>query len=239
MRYTRIVTVGTAAVLAAMGASGCSIKLVKRSESDVQQLSALSRQVDELRDLSQAKAEEADKLRQAKEELEAQLAKEIAGKQVSVGMDERGLVITFLDEILFDSGKAKIRTDAQPVLNKLAAVLQQDLVEQPIGIEGHTDNEPIKRSGWKSNWELSTARATSVLHYLVDEGRLQPTRVSAIGYGEYRPVAANDTAEGRQQNRRVEVVVLPKALTKVKVPTQAAQGVPPAPQESASSSFYK
>ncbi len=239
MRYWRIVTVGMAAALVAAGASGCSIKLVKRSERDVQQLSALSQQVDELRDLSQAKAEEADKLRQAKEELEAQLAKEIASKQVSVGLDERGLVITFLDEILFDSGKAKIRTQAKPVLEKLATVLKKDLIEQPIGIEGHTDNEPIKHSGWKSNWELSTARATSVLHYFVDDGGVQPTRVSAIGYGEYRPVAANDTADGRQQNRRVEVVVLPKALTKVKASAQAASAAPPAaPQEASSASFY-
>ncbi|MBI4226988.1 MAG: flagellar motor protein MotB, partial [Candidatus Omnitrophica bacterium] len=90
-------------------------------------------------------------------------------------------------------------------------VLREELPDQPNGIEGHTDNEPIKASGWKSNWELSTARATSVLHYLVDNKGVSPERVSAIGYGEYRPVISNATAEGRQQNRRVEVVVLPQA----------------------------
>ena len=239
MRYSRVVVGGVVAVMVAVGATGCSIKLVKRSESDMQQLDALNQQVDELRDLSKAKAEEADKLRAAKEALEAQLAQEIQNKQVSVGMDERGLVITFLDEILFDSGKAKIRTAARPVLDKLASVLQQDLIEQPIGIEGHTDNEPIKHSGWKSNWELSTARATSVLHYLIDERSVVPTRVSAIGYGEYRPVAPNDTTEGRQQNRRVEVVVLPKALTKVKASAQAAHASPSPASEPAAQSFYK
>ena len=79
-------------------------------------------------------------------------------------------------------------------------------------MEGHTDNEPIKYSGWKSNWELSTARATSVLHYLVDDKGVNPKLVKAVGYGEFRPVAANDTPEGRQLNRRVEIVIQPKYL---------------------------
>ena len=83
-----------------------------------------------------------------------------------------------------------------------------------IGIEGHTDNEPIEYSGWKSNWELSTARALSVLHYLADQEGIAPQRLSAVGYGEYKPVASNDTKEGRRLNRRVEIVILPK-ITKV------------------------
>ena len=78
-----------------------------------------------------------------------------------------------------------------------------------VGIEGHTDNRPIKKSGWKSNWELSTARALSVLHYLSEKSVAEP-RLAAIGYGEYKPVASNDTKEGRQKNRRVEIVILPK-----------------------------
>jgi chemotaxis protein MotB len=78
-----------------------------------------------------------------------------------------------------------------------------------VGIEGHTDNDPIKKSGWKSNWELSTARALSVLHYLSEQSVNEP-RLSAIGYGEYRPVASNDIKDGRQKNRRVEIVILPK-----------------------------
>ena len=237
MRYGRWLGVGMAVVMAA-GASGCSVKLVKRSQSDIEQLDALSQQVDELRELSQAKAEAADRLRAAKALLEERLAKEIAEHQVSVNMDERGLVITFLAEILFDSGKAKVRPEAQPILDKVARVLQQELVTQPIGIEGHTDNEPIKYSNWKSTCELSTARATSVLHYLVDERQLEPTRVSAIGYGEYRPVASNDAPEGKQQNRRVEVVVLPQALAKVKASAKAGTA-PAAPAPADEVSFFK
>ncbi|MFH1782408.1 MAG: OmpA family protein, partial [Candidatus Omnitrophota bacterium] len=89
-----------------------------------------------------------------------------------------------------------------------------------IGIEGHTDNEPIKYSGWKSNWELSTARATSVLHYIVDERGIAPERVSATGHGEFKPVSSNDTEDGKRQNRRVEIVVLPKNIEKIQADMQ-------------------
>jgi chemotaxis protein MotB len=97
-------------------------------------------------------------------------------------------------------------------LDKVAAVLTTTVSDLNIGIEGHTDNVPIKYSGWKSNWELSTARALSVLHYLEDSKNIDPKRLSATGYGEFQPVTVNDTPEGRQKNRRVEIVILPKVL---------------------------
>ena len=128
---------------------------------------------------------------------------------VSLSMEDRGLVITFLDEILFDSGKAKIKSEAFPPLDKVAGVITEKAADMNVGVEGHTDNIPIKYSGWKSNWELSTARATSVLHYLVEKG-VSPDKLAAIGYGEFRPVASNDSAEGRRKNRRVEIVILPE-----------------------------
>jgi chemotaxis protein MotB len=119
-------------------------------------------------------------------------------------------VITFVADVLFDSGKAKIRQEAMPTLDKISNVLNESVPLTGIGIEGHTDNQPIQYSGWKSNWELSTARALSVLHYLVDDRSIAPQRVSAIGYGEYRPVAPNETKEGRQENRRVEMSFCPR-----------------------------
>jgi chemotaxis protein MotB len=103
--------------------------------------------------------------------------------------------------------------------------LAENVPENDIGIEGHTDNEPIRYSGWKSNWELSTARALSVLHYLIDKKGISPLRVSAIGYGEYRPVASNVDKEGRRLNRRVEIVILPKA-TKVKEIPGESEAIP-------------
>ena len=125
-------------------------------------------------------------------------------------MTERGLVITFVSEVLFDSGKAKLRSDSLEKLDKVSGVLQTTVSDLNVGIEGHTDNVPIKYSGWKSNWELSAARAMSVLHHLVDNQGVAPHRLSATGYGEYHPVTSNDTNEGRQKNRRVEIVILPR-----------------------------
>ncbi|MCX5714684.1 MAG: OmpA family protein [Candidatus Omnitrophica bacterium] len=176
--------------------AGCTFIFQSGRRSDTEKIEELSSQLDELA--------------QAKKLLEEQLGQEIRDKEVSLQMMEKGLVITFVADILFDSGKATIKTDSYPTLNKVTSVLETNVPDFNIGIEGHTDNQPIKFSGWKSNWELSTARALSVLHYMVDKKGISPERVSAVGYGEHRPVASNDSLEGRHQNRRVEVVILPK-----------------------------
>lgn len=176
--------------------AGCTFIFQKGRRSDTEKIQQLSQQLDELE--------------RAKRLLEDRLKGEISDQQVRLRMAEKGLVITFVADVLFDSGKAKIRAQSTPILDKVARVLSENVPQNYIGIEGHTDNVPIKYSGWKSNWELSTARSLSVLHYLVEEKKINPSRVSAIGYGEYRPVASNDTREGRQLNRRVEIVILPR-----------------------------
>lgn len=188
------------------GAAGCTIIFQKGRRSDMEKIRELQ--------------DEVDRLSQIRADLEEQL-KGIKG--VSLSMEERGLVITFLDEVLFDSGKAKIKADASVPLDKVASVITSEASDLDIGIEGHTDNVPIKYSGWKSNWELSTARATSVLHYLIEKG-VSPARLAAIGYGEFRPVVSNDTAEGRNKNRRVEIVILPQLRKVAPAPQQAASG---------------
>ena len=181
--------------------AGCTFIFQKGTRSDSEKIGQLSTQVDELSN--------------AKRLLEERLKKEIADKDVRLEMAEKGLVITFVADILFDSGKAKLKPQSYAALDKVSRVLSENTPRNNIGIEGHTDNEPIKYSGWKSNWELSTARALSVLHYLVDEkGVSPPQRVQAIGCGEYRPVSSNDSKEGRRLNRRVEIIILPQA-TKV------------------------
>ena len=146
--------------------------------------------------------------------LEERLSKEIGDKQVLLEMAGRGLVITMANDILFDSGKSKLKHNADSVLKRIASVIKEAVPDRNIGVEGHTDNVPIKYSGWKSNWELSAARATSVLHYLIDECGIEPQKLSAIGYGEYRPIDSNETKEGRGKNRRVEIIILPKEITK-------------------------
>lgn len=181
--------------------AGCTFIFQKGRRSDIQKIEELSR---------------------TKRFLEDRLAQEIQDKQVKLQMMEKGLVITVVGDVLFDSGKAKIRPESLPILDKVAVVLKENVPQLNVGIEGHTDNEPIRFSGWRSNWELSTARALSILHYLVDEKGISPVRVSAIGYGEYRPLASNDTKEGRQLNRRVEIVILPK-VTKLKETKEAEE----------------
>lgn len=182
--------------------SGCTIVFQKGRRKDVEKITELQSRYTELRD-------EMSELERAKVELEKRLHGEISNKSVKVEMLERGLVITFVAEVLFGSGKATLREQALDTLEKVAYVLNTTVKDLNVGIEGHTDDEPIRKSGWKTNWELSSARAMSVLHYLVDENDVNPHRLAAIGYGEYRPVDSNETKEGRQENRRVEIVILP------------------------------
>ena len=142
------------ALVLVLGFSGCTVILQKGRRTDIEKISKLKNDMNELE--------------RAKNELEKRLQDEINNKQVKVEMQNKGLVITFVSEVLFDSGKAKLRKDSYSKLDKVADVLNTTVVDLNVGIEGHTDNRPIKRSGWKSNWELSTARALSVLHYLSD-----------------------------------------------------------------------
>ncbi|TAN61016.1 hypothetical protein EPN16_04080 [bacterium] len=188
--------------------SGCTVIFQRGRRSDVQKIGELSSQLDQL---TAAHNLLADRLKQ-----------EIADKQVRLEMAERGLVITFVADILFDSGKDKIKPEAFPTLDKVTSVLSENLSDFTIGVEGHTDNQPIKYSGWKSNWELSSHRALSVLYYLAEKG-VSESRLSAIGYGEFKPVASNEDKEGMRLNRRVEIVVLPKVAKVKKQETQAAQ----------------
>lgn len=156
--------------------------------------------------------ESKEELAQAKRELENKLKEELAGGGLSVALGERGLVVTVLDRVLFDSGKSELKESAQSTLEKVAGVLNAKVSRHLVYVEGHTDNEPIRYSGWRSNWELSTARATEVIHYFIDSQAVRADRLIATGFGEYHPVASNETAEGKAKNRRVEIVISPKKL---------------------------
>jgi chemotaxis protein MotB len=193
-----------------LGLVGCSFVFQKGRRSDAQKIEELSTQLDELS--------------RSKSLLEQKLGQEIKDKQIKLQMMEKGLVITVVGDLLFDSGKSKIRSEAHSLLGKVSEILKDNMAQFNVGIEGHTDNVPIKLSGWKSNWELSTARALSVLHYLVNDQGIAPERLSAIGYGEYRPVDSNETADGRKQNRRVEIVILPN-VSKVKGDSAGSSGL--------------
>lgn len=125
---------------------------------------------------------------------------------LSVVKESRGVIIRINDTMLFDEGSAIIKSDAKSTLEKITSELKD--IDNPIIIEGHTDTTPIKNDKFPSNWELSTARATNIIQYLIENKIISPARLSAVGYGEYMPIDVNTTSSGRAKNRRVDIIVL-------------------------------
>jgi chemotaxis protein MotB len=129
-------------------------------------------------------------------------------KSVKILKSDKGLVIRVDNKVLFGEGSAVIKPQAQKTLDEISEVLTK--IENPVIIEGHTDSTPIKNAKYPSNWELSTARATNIISYIMKSGKVSPKRLCAVGYGEYMPTADNTTSRGRILNRRVDIIVLEK-----------------------------
>lgn len=129
--------------------------------------------------------------------------------EISMTRESRGLVIRLKDTILFDAGSDIIKDKARLTLDKIAEILKK--TPNSIRIEGHTDNQPIKTSKFPSNWELSTARATNIIRYLINNHKFNPDKLSAVGYGEYMPLENISTKENDALNRRVDIVILSSA----------------------------
>jgi chemotaxis protein MotB len=145
---------------------------------------------------------------------------------VQVGAARDGVIISLSGNVLFDSGRADLKPAGLAMLNILADRVRD--MPNDLRIEGHTDDIPIETSIFPSNWELSAARAVSVARYLSDHGRIKPERLTAAGYGQFRPAAPNTTREGRARNRRVDIVIVfgsMPAASGVGVPLQP-EGVP-------------
>jgi chemotaxis protein MotB len=161
------------------------------------------------------KAREAELLASLKTretELRASLQKELASRDVEISRLKDQLSVQVLDRILFRSGSAKILPEGEKVLQKLAPTIAK--ADDLIRVEGHTDNVRIGESLqeiYVSNWELSTARAASVVRYFQHRAKIDPKRLEAVGFGEYKPLAPNDTAASRQRNRRVAIVLTARA----------------------------
>lgn len=180
---------------AVMLLNGCAVVIQKGRRSDLEKIASLEGQLDEMRN--------------ARTSLESSLRNQIDDAKVKLEMKEKGLVITVLAEVLYDSGKAKLRTDSKEILSQVSAILKKEVAGYKAGVEGHTDNVPIKYSKWSSNWELSAHRALSVLEFLIEDG-VAAERLQLIGNGEFQPVVPNTSKKNRQLNRRVEIVVYPK-----------------------------
>jgi chemotaxis protein MotB len=138
--------------------------------------------------------------------LERDLAEAIGAGRVELIDDVRGLVVSMPDDAAFPIGSADATADARRLIGRVGETLRS--VPNRIRIEGHTDDVPIRTARYASNWELSTARASAVVGFLITEAGIDPRRLSAAGYGEFHPLNPNDTGPRRARNRRVDVVIL-------------------------------
>jgi len=198
------------AVIALLG--GC---LVPQSRLDQQKLetdscyAALERENKNKHELASTVVE-LEKKNETYDELVSSLQDEMKQKLIEVKRQGQRVTVNVSDQVLFDSGSAEVKTAGQTALDKIAHVLAK-VSDRRIDVEGHTDNlkvSPELARTFPSNWELSAARATTVVRYLEARG-VNPKRMAAVGKSEFRPVAANSTPAGRQLNRRIEIVLTP------------------------------
>jgi chemotaxis protein MotB len=149
---------------------------------------------------------------------------ELKGR-IEVREEKRGVVIALSEAGFFQSGSADLQKGTASALELVARKLRGQGFD--IVVEGHTDNVPVRSNKYRSNWELSTARATSVISYFVDQAAYDAERLSAAGYGEHKPVGSNDTPEGRARNRRVDIVVIPPTSQEPSSDPATATAQPP------------
>jgi chemotaxis protein MotB len=185
------------------------------TEQAVSQLNLQLEQTRAQQDLLQSRIDEINRQRQKDSqqfaELEQRLKQELNESRFEISqLKNQMTVIKLTSEVLFSSGSAQIKPAGQKVLSVIAETLN-NYPDRAINIEGHTDSVPIgKKSQYTSNWELSTARALAAVDYLQQNDQIDPKRLKVVGYGEYHPVATNETVSGRQLNRRIEIRLLPK-----------------------------
>jgi chemotaxis protein MotB len=146
--------------------------------------------------------------------LEDEMRSALESKDVTISQLQGKLTVNILDRVMFDSGEADLKSDGAAVLRKVAGILAAH-PNLKIHVIGHTDNVPIRasaRSRFPSNWELSTARATAAVRFLTENAGVDPRRLGAVGYGEFRPVADNSTPDGRARNRRIAITILSEEM---------------------------
>ncbi|TNF48094.1 hypothetical protein EP232_02750 [bacterium] len=173
----------------------------------VVKVAALNKELDEL---NRRREEELEELKSTYDELVSGLKNEIEAGEIQIRRMQDRLSVNLVEQILFDSGRADLKSHGIEVLTKVGDHLQK-IEGKRIQIEGHTDNDPIGgrlKEVYPTNWELSASRALAVVHFLQDKVGIDGMNLSAAGYGEYQPVAPNDTSEGKAANRRIEIVLL-------------------------------
>jgi len=164
---------------------------------------------------SKEKEEEIQRLNSAHDQLVKELQAEIDNKEIQITQLADRLSVSMVDKILFPSGEAEITPAGLKVLARVGNIIK-NVQDKIIRVEGHTDNVPIHprlQKQFSSNWELSTTRATNVVRFLQDQVGMDSNRLQAVGLSEYHPIASNETAAGRSQNRRIEIALLPMTTT--------------------------
>ena len=192
-------------------------ELLAKLQQDADRLKAEAAEKDRLEKERLAKEEEIQRLTAAQAQLTASLQDEINKGTITIQQVRDRLTINMVEKVLFDSGRAQIKPDGLTVLKQVGDVLK-DVADKQIRIEGHTDNVPIGtklRDKFETNWELSTARATNVVRYLIEEGGVERGVISAAGYADTKPVAANDSEDGKSSNRRIEIILYPRDLAEI------------------------
>jgi chemotaxis protein MotB len=179
------------------------MKLEARKQDLQEELSESQAQMTTLRNIEN----ETKRRNQIYEKFVNRLKTMIDGGQLTVSIEQGRIVINLPNNVLFKSGSANLNPEGEEALTQIASVLSQ-FSDRRFQIEGHTDNKPIKSARFPSNWELSTSRALTVVHLLTDMD-VDPENISAAGFGEFRPRADNEIEEGRQLNRRIEIIMLP------------------------------
>lgn len=183
---------------------------------------------DQLQSLEREKEAEIAKLKGSYDELVNGLKSELQAGQVTITQLKGRLSVNMVDKILFNSGEAELKPEGRIVIDTVGEVLKK-MTDKDIRIEGYTDNVPISaalRGRYATNWELSTARSTAVVRYLQDHAGIPADRLIAAGYGETHPIAVNTTPEGRQQNRRIEIVLVPVETDRTPNPDRPAAATP-------------
>lgn len=178
-------------------------------------VSDLRAQIDDKSSRLQELTGEMDVLRTSltgKEQQLGALSGELQELNVQLEETTRGLTLTIVDSLLYMPGEAELTKDGKVLVGDVARIIKENFPGRELMIEGHTDNVPIRHSGWRSNWELGAGRALTLLHELVSQHGVDPALVSATSYGEFRPSATNATPDGRTQNRRAVIVILPEKL---------------------------
>ncbi len=181
---------------------------------------------------SQARTAELEELvarvEAAQQGLEQTMRAELESRDITISELQGKLTVNILDRVLFDSGEARLKSEGEAVLLRVARILTQ-FPNRAVQVVGHTDNLPIRgrtAEGFTDNWSLSAGRAVAAVRFLSESAGVDPTRLSAVGCGEFRPLAPNDSAEGRARNRRIAVVVLPEEFG---APDLRQSAPPPAP----------